>query len=1651
MPIDLTGISNENEFYSNHYLTTSEEGPIRDRVSQLDKDDERRIADRMVRVAGLWMRIAATARTDASNAGRVAATRDFAEAFLSVLGYRREQEIVEDAEGNSLPLLVRVYDARNEDALWVVEAIQPAGEDFKTGPLGLPIVPEQVLAGAGPDAERTIDEVITKGIFNLDGAPRYVIVLSLSEAVLVDRFKWGQSRVLRFNLETIFTRKEPSTLSVTAAILHRASIVPMAGRSLLEEIEEESHRHAYGVSSALKAALREAIELLGNEAAHLIADKRRGRREAIFEGENALDERELTVQCIRYMYRLLFLLYVEARPELGFTPIKAPAYRLGYALESLRELELVPLRGADANESYIADRLDRLFRLVFDGTTTTTSAMAEIVDGAGAGSSRKDFTIEPVRVELFAPESTSLLNGLPFRDCVMQQIIRLMSLSDGKKGRRIGRISYAQLGISQLGSVYETLLAFTGFFAKSDLIEVRALKSADVDLNTSEVEALDDDGGLSAEASDTNDAGNSDSVDPLDPAWFVPLSRRNEFEAKEIVFDGTAPKVIARGTFIYRLSGRNRESSASFYTPEPMARMLVSHALRELLRDSNGAPKLSSSEILELRICEPAMGSAAFLIEVVNQLADAYLDRKQTEVGETIAQSDYARERQKTRAYIADRNVFGVDLNPVAVELGQISLWLNCLHIGGFAPWFGDQLLTGNSLAGARRSVWNVESLTAKAKTSLWYGRDSIPNEIGWRSERKDDEVWHFLVPDPVMSKYPTYVTDLMSSNDREHLRFWESGEKASRPGDIDITGFFDRFDASEVATALRLSKVVDELFQKVADELKFARLRTNDQIDLWPSKIDGVLSTQIDFRAKCERLRMLRDMRGGNAPAYRRLKLAMDAWSALFFWPITRLDCLPSRADFLRDMALILEGGAGDAVMAFRQPGLHQGDMFAEQNLELETDRKPLRADLFEEVDHVDIVSASRWLKTAIEVADDQRFVHFDLFFADILRERGGFDLIIGNPPWIKQTWREQDILGDLDPKFVVKRLSATQSKKLKSEIVASPHNKASYLTAAVSTVGALRFTGNARQMTFAGGGTNNLYKCFIDLSFRLMAANGVAALIHQDNHLLRTGSEDFRSHVYRRLRKRFHFKNQLRTKMFSEINNEKEYSANIYGRALENVSFDNISNAFLPAQIDGCYAHDGLGRVPGLKDENNNWDARPHAARIVKIDEVTLSIINRLSGETKENLHHSKFIGPHSMMEMRVFQTLAEHSGSFGISAGYIRMDPVWHETGAQEDLKVIEKVVGFHHEDNRIVLTGPMIHVANPLYKSPRRGCRNMRDYEPIELSVVGEDYVPRSNFRTSPDIVRYKSYLPKCPWDVTRTHVDEYRIAFRNMVGLNTERSLTAALIPPGFAHVHTIESLAFSDERKLTRSYPSWISLPFDYLVKATGRTHLFERDIKTFPWVDVSDTAASRALRLSCLTLRYKDLWNRQAPYLDVTGWSSDDPRLVLEGEAAGPEEWSWKAALRTDFARRQALVEIDVLVAMALDLEVEDLIDMYLNHFPVLRQNEEGTWYDQQGRIVWSCSKGVINMGYLEESGRPPSRRVWEINYAERQEGLISCAARTDYRTGGPHIDERSFQAPFTRCDRVSDYRRAWAHFLAAGIQGKPISSSDEKMEAAA
>ena len=145
--------------------------------------------------------------------------------------------------------------------------------------------------------------------------------------------------------------------------------------------------------------------------------------------------------------------------------------------------------------------------------------------------------------------------------------------------------------------------------------------------------------------------------------------------------------------------------------------------------------------------------------------------------------------------------------------------------------------------------------------------------------------------------------------------------------------------------------------------------------------------------------------------------------------------------------------------------------------------------------------------------------------------------------------------------------------------------------------------------------------------------------------------------------------------------------------------------------------------------------------------------------------------------------------------------------------------------------------------------------------------------------------------------------------------------------------------------------------------------------------------------------------------------WSIEDERL--KPFSSLQSKWSWDTPLRNYFERRQALVEIDVISAMALGLSLQDLEMIYNIQFPVLQQNENDTWYDRKGNIVFTCSKGLTGVGV----DRPVWERIRDMQEGETYEHTIEKSEL--YR--GQKV---TYYAPFTKCDRVEDYRRAWGTF---------------------
>jgi hypothetical protein len=1401
----FAGITNENEFYGHHYLAEVFKGDIRERLDAWNAREESAKAEggdwrsppRMLAgCGGRWFRqrekLGSLQDADAFHA----AFAELQRPLLAALGYTITPSVLELVAHAPLRIWQRLGPADRAAQLLVIPAGMPghADDDILDQPIDLSVYP-----GDPPKRAKgaTWAEWLSEAVFGADNAPRFVLLVGLDDWLLVDRYKWPNNRALRFSWGEILDRRDTPTLDAAAALLHRESLAPADGAVLLDGLDENAHKHAFGVSEDLKYAIREAIELLGNEAATQLRALAEDQKKSVFSGRGELDAEQLSLECLRLMYRLLFVFYIEARPELGYVPIqKSETYLKGYSLESLRELEQVPLNTPQAREGFYFDAsLKRLFSLIHEGSGNEVNQPLR----DQAASVREVFALAPLDSRLFDPAATPLLNRLKFPNHVWQTVIRQMSLTRGKGRQRRGRVSYQLLSINQLGAVYEALLSYRGFFAKEDLFEVQpAPKKA-----RARSDDDDDEEGVDDEA------GNGSSTDMMDSAWFVPESRIKDYKDNERVVDKDENghqklRRYPKGSFIYRLAGRDRQKSASYYTPQVLTQCLVKYALKELLVGKK------ADDILELTVVEPAMGSAAFLNEAVNQLAEKYLELKQAETGKRIAHDAYPRELQKTRMYLADRNVYGVDLNPIAVELAEVSLWLNAIYGDGEdehgrpraarVPWFGYQLFDGNSLIGARNEVYPASSLLKGARPA-WH--DEAPRRLDpQQPDRKTSEVYHFLLPDPGMASYTDKVAKSLYPDDFERLKQWRKT-------------FCKPLEPHEIGRLQQLSSKVDELWAEHARILARDRAATEDPLSVWPQPDAAVPATS---RADKEatRKRGLFNEDGDEATPYRRLKLVMDYWCALWFWPIQQSVSLPDRETWWMEVGAILEGNIVDLApqttldlhaTAAPQPlaPKPQGDLVGFE-AQLELTAQPAQATLHDRFGRLRINRLREVFPRIAEVeaiARKRRFMHWELTFADVFRQRGGFDLILGNPPWLKVEWNESGVLGEANPLFAIRKFSASDLMKLRAEAFERFPSLQSDWTAELEEAEGTQNVLNAVQnYPLLQGMKANLYKCFMPLAWRLAGRGGVTGLLHPEGPYDDTKGGLLREAMYLRLRSHFQFVNELA--LFAEVHHLTKYSVNIYSAVQLVPCFDQIANLFSPATVDACYLHDGSGVVDGYKNSEGKWNTVGHRDRVVRVTDSALGVYAKLYDEIATSPRRARLPAIHASALHGVLQKLAAYPCHFGeLGDAISAIDVVWDETKAQKDgiLRRREPTEGFASSTEKLVLSGPHYHVGNPINKTPRRICRINADYDPVDLSNVTQDYLQRSSFIPVLSAAEYESKIPKVGWTEGGAGKHEpvsayFQLIHRRRLAQAGERTLIACIAPRHAAVVNSSIATAF---------------------------------------------------------------------------------------------------------------------------------------------------------------------------------------------------------------------------------------------------------------
>ncbi|MER7717910.1 class I SAM-dependent DNA methyltransferase [Streptomyces flaveolus] len=1586
-------------------------------------------------------------------------------------------------------------------------------------------------------------KALTDFLFACDAPPRYVLLLVGGVIVLADRLAWPEGRYLAADLDAALNRRDDrhgAELDTLAALFGADSLrVPAEGGTApLAGFLDRSGKHAVGVSTELREGLRLSVEWIANAVLERLRDPENGVTPADLDDPARL-AKELSREALRYLYRILFLLYAEASPALGILPSDYPEYEQGYGLQRLGDLVLRDLVGERSRRGFhLYESLELLFdkvehghrrygtepedlaaeaaareaaeaereadRLLADGAITRAEHTERVREAdrarrAAARSTSAGLRFEALRSELFSKEAVRLISDdqienplyrggegerrRPFLDTrlrneTLHKVLRRLMLTQGRGRERGGFISYAQLGINQLGAVYEGLMSYTGSIAEKELYEVAK-------------------GG-----------------DPSGGSWTIPADRVQDYEDGVFVTrtneeTGRRERVVhPKGTFVYRLAGRDRQTSASYYTPKSLTEVTVELALKHRL-DQHGTVT-PARELLEWKICEPALGSGAFLNEAIDQVAAEYLRRRERELGRRVDPELRQIELQKAKAYIALHNAYGVDLNATAVELAEVSLWLNSMHPGMRAPWFGLHLRRGNSLIGAGRKVYKADVLTdgqwlarknTLPPTDLPFREGPLPEgavhqfllpAIGWgavageseakklaEAEAKALGTWRKGVQKAPKGPKPFRETATKVVKDPK------TGEKTSRPETEDekrerYARWRKAAEKTELGRLQGLARRAEFLWSLVATRLELSERAVSRRVDVW-----GADWLEQSSEAE-DKQKVLDDLTRHGTP-YWRLKTVMDAWCALWFWPLDKVGeldgadpvygtegvaasaqategsgAVPLRS--LADWLDFLESVLGTVDMPENSFLSGIENLTPDEALERLSDVEDSLAGFLGMRPAVLLPFRYPWLNTVEDIAgttekdikaeDGHGFFHWELHFAHVFRgPGGGFDLQVGNPPWVQPKWEEDTVLAELEPWFkLAEKPSVALWRERKAAVLDQAGAPRYFLRELGSNAAITMWLGSQVTYPVLSGTQPDLYRAFMCRTWANLGSNGMAGLVHPDTHLGGTKDGRIREATYPRLRFHAGFVNVGNWAF--EASRNTEFGVHIYGKPQQRIGFDHLSRLYGVEPVMASLTHDGEGEVPGMK-QGGGWDLRPHSARVIRVDHEVLTEWQRLTGDVEGSAWQATLLQPVTTEEQGAIAALSSVTSRIGRQDP--RISPGYHEKMGKEG-GLIAWRTSKPESLSGLILQGPHFGIATPISKQPKVPCRGNHDWTSFDLATLPADAVPRTNY-VRPETCSLKRYEGEQePWlDRSRLETDWqpsveewagrsevltkdeleldegeqrellrqrlwfyrpytrfYRLAWRVMIPFNTERSLFAALIPPGPAHVHTVQSMALRDNRTTALNAGFWASLSFDYLLRITGRSHLQVAEAKKMPYADpthpLSGPLLLRTLRLNCLTNAYASLWTElyDSTWPGYEDWAVKWPGLAPLASGI-KKEWEYGTPLRTEHERRAALVEIDALVAAWLGMSADELIAIHKARYAILADRESRMWFDANGRQL-------AQDPYAHGHGQTKEHYEHFLAFQKKER----------------HEPPEGYTAPFYKADREKEMREAHAHFSA-------------------
>lgn len=483
----------------------------------------------------------------------------------------------------------------------------------------------------------------------------------------------------------------------------------------LPALLKRSRDYQANVSTALSGQVLEALYELAR--GFQAADEKSGGQ--LLAAAWQRDPQEIYGGLVSTLLRLVFLLYAEDRGLMPSGELYQRNYSVGGLFDQLRtDHQQYP---DTMDNRFVAwPRLLALFRAVHRGSRNPSMRLP-----ARQGH-LFDYNRYPF-LEGRAEKADALPEQLPrLSDGALYRVLSLLLYLDGE------RLSYRTLDVEQIGSVYETIMGFEVQKAPDRMIAFKPAKAHGAPVHVS-LDALlatkaADRAKFLAEAADTKVTDkaatalkDADSADEL----LAALDRRIDRRA--------TPHPVAAGSIILQPTDERRRSG-SHYTPRSFTEPIVRKTLEPVLDRLGRHPRPEA--ILDLKVADIAVGSAAFLVEVARQLADELVSSWHYHkcVPKIPPDED---EMLYARRLVAQRCLYGVDRNPMAVDLAKLSLWLATMAKDHPFTFLDHAIKCGDSLVGLTNEQiaafhWELDS----AKNRV-LGQDKLETQIAKVSEER--------------------------------------------------------------------------------------------------------------------------------------------------------------------------------------------------------------------------------------------------------------------------------------------------------------------------------------------------------------------------------------------------------------------------------------------------------------------------------------------------------------------------------------------------------------------------------------------------------------------------------------------------------------------------------------------------------------------------------------------------------------------------------------------------------------------------------------------------------------------------------------------------------------------------------------------------